>query len=789
MSQFKFTSDQFLGLQELQQFQEFVGQDNKKHLIEQTGSFGIVKSVQDSLFNNFKVSASTNSILAISTKSYAVDKDGMIITQRPTTFTLPASNIWYWLIISHKYDATEKGTVSIDGQGSVTGVGTEFLKVLRGQPNFPTTITFNSQNNQSIYQVVEVIDDENMIISGQLISESDITYSVVGTFTPGTIQNNDQKYPYQYDSCQLNIVQEATLNTNPVVNDGLNFAIARVRYNGQNLIIEDKRNQNIWKSAAFWQLTSVPNIQNPAVGVESVCWDIPTSVRDSNIVTVGWGLRSVAFQIETQLHRIIVMTGEGGLYKQISDIQSGDFDGWRVYNANGTYCRVIQSTNVNNQIHLYVDTLNPSDFQNTTYITIVPNSEQIEFLVQDDNDGSGYNNDNPNLIRADDQLVSFDIAAAVGNFRVNNHGSSFTYNCKYRYKSNDTYSKWFLFKNDVNGYITEQSFDNNGRLLQSSLIVRRPYIVNTNGRIGFLVISAPKKSYAVSFDLGAIPGVEVIQIPTQGVIDLKVGTNKAIQRISGSTSLSGSVVFNLNHYFNDLVKNGAMFTLVFDASIDLGAHSITINTQIDANSPTTILYQLTPTDVNYMALVNKKVVLNCVYAGDDSWLVYRVEGDVHTLGQIVMKSNIPINQFDLSGKGVGIETQGWAVCNGANGTVDLRGRFVVGYDSRTTQPANTPEWDQLYNTIGGLGGEKRVTLSTDQMPTHNHTGLTIAPGEFGLIRKSIVGEGGTLSSQDSDNSGVEPSLNTAPGPIPNQGGNQSHENRPPLYVMVFIQRV
>jgi microcystin-dependent protein len=54
---------------------------------------------------------------------------------------------------------------------------------------------------------------------------------------------------------------------------------------------------------------------------------------------------------------------------------------------------------------------------------------------------------------------------------------------------------------------------------------------------------------------------------------------------------------------------------------------------------------------------------------------------------------------------------GWALCNGANGTPNLSGRFIVGI--------NTSDAD--YNLIGKTGGQHTLTLTTNELPKHNHT--------------------------------------------------------------------
>lgn len=53
---------------------------------------------------------------------------------------------------------------------------------------------------------------------------------------------------------------------------------------------------------------------------------------------------------------------------------------------------------------------------------------------------------------------------------------------------------------------------------------------------------------------------------------------------------------------------------------------------------------------------------------------------------------------------------GWAICNGANGTPDLRNRFVVGAGN-VYAPGNT-------------GGSDTVVLSTANLPSHSHPGST-----------------------------------------------------------------
>ncbi len=109
--------------------------------------------------------------------------------------------------------------------------------------------------------------------------------------------------------------------------------------------------------------------------------------------------------------------------------------------------------------------------------------------------------------------------------------------------------------------------------------------------------------------------------------------------------------------------------------------------------------------------------------------------------------------------------KGWALCDGQNGTLDLRGRFPVGYHSA----------DVDYNLLGKIGGAKSVTLTEQQMPPHSHalpqyvdniSGFG-AFGASGDLRIRSAGQGVTAST----------------------GGGQAHENRPPFTTVAFVEKI
>tara|TARA_Y100000004_G_scaffold46247_1_gene50774 strand:- start:167 stop:1303 length:1137 start_codon:yes stop_codon:yes gene_type:complete len=95
-----------------------------------------------------------------------------------------------------------------------------------------------------------------------------------------------------------------------------------------------------------------------------------------------------------------------------------------------------------------------------------------------------------------------------------------------------------------------------------------------------------------------------------------------------------------------------------------------------------------------------------------------------------------LNNFDASGAGIGI----WAniyLCNGLNGTPDLRGRIPVGAtdgmggNSLPDQTNPALSGNPTYN-LGSVVGANSVTLTTAQIPSHSHADTAqtiISPSE------------------------------------------------------------
>jgi hypothetical protein len=119
---------------------------------------------------------------------------------------------------------------------------------------------------------------------------------------------------------------------------------------------------------------------------------------------------------------------------------------------------------------------------------------------------------------------------------------------------------------------------------------------------------------------------------------------------------------------------------------------------------------------------------------------------------------------------------GWALCDGQNGTPDLRGRFIVGYNP------NHPD----YKTVKNTGGEDKHTLTIAEMPVHDHGSAGQHAHSF-----TISSHGWAFAIAQSGDTRAQPiskaQTDQAGAHVHQQaGGGQAAENRPAYYVLAFI---
>ena len=108
---------------------------------------------------------------------------------------------------------------------------------------------------------------------------------------------------------------------------------------------------------------------------------------------------------------------------------------------------------------------------------------------------------------------------------------------------------------------------------------------------------------------------------------------------------------------------------------------------------------------------------------------------------------------------------GFVLCDGNNGTPNLSGRFVVGFD------ASNGDYD-----VDDTGGAESVTLTLNQIPAHKH--------DTTFDNKKYFPGGGSTSIGYGGAGGYPADVFS----MSNAGGGQSHENRPPFYALCYIMK-
>lgn len=175
-----------------------------------------------------------------------------------------------------------------------------------------------------------------------------------------------------------------------------------------------------------------------------------------------------------------------------------------------------------------------------------------------------------------------------------------------------------------------------------------------------------------------------------------------------------------------------------------------------------------------------------------------------------------LSNFDATGAGTGE----WAeiyLCNGQNGTPDLRGRVLAGAISgvpggtlNSAVDPNASAFNPNY-ALGTTAGSNSVTLTEAQLPTHNHT-ITDPGHTHHLATNGLPPNRATLSGDNyissigntADNSDYRlqyDTVNTSPpdtGIVENvetgislstAGGNQPHANNQPAIGTYFIMYI
>jgi microcystin-dependent protein len=158
---------------------------------------------------------------------------------------------------------------------------------------------------------------------------------------------------------------------------------------------------------------------------------------------------------------------------------------------------------------------------------------------------------------------------------------------------------------------------------------------------------------------------------------------------------------------------------------------------------------------------------------------------------------------------------GWLLCDGTNGTPDLRGRFIAGAggayapgttggaDSVTLTTAQTPSHTHTFSeTTTSAGGHNHIgTTETAGNHTHNYRqgAAYVNVPVSGSVTFGYVDGGATNNERQTTGAGshnhtfttssVGDHTHNVSGTTAATGGGEAHENRPAFYALAYIMKV
>lgn len=397
MSKLKISSNLFLEVEELNRLVRFLEEDGWKRTAKaMVGKFGIIENTELSPFRVYRDTKKGEKVISIN-PGVALDSnlDGIVIPSTQS-YTIEDTGNTRWVVLSRATTNWENSLVSIGTDGTITETsGNAFSEVLRGQPNFPVKIKFNSANNPDEYEVVSV-DGNSAVITGAagaFIAENNIQWAVIGTFTPGFVPLEENKYIYEYDSFTINLIDS---ETRPVV-DQDNFILARIAFVNDIPVVYDERTDSMFAlktsgdtgggdtgggdtGESDTKVETDPLVSLLAVGLAGGKDAEKDLIGQFElIVEHGYKINSFNFVGEENYDTIVITSGSCN-FLGTGNIADDYFKDWIILNRENMQYSIITG-NTNKTLRL--DNLNPDVINSDSPdLVIVPNCSEIEFEVK-----------------------------------------------------------------------------------------------------------------------------------------------------------------------------------------------------------------------------------------------------------------------------------------------------------------------------------------------------------------------------------------------------------------------
>lgn len=218
---------------------------------------------EDNLVDPFKVETGTNSGTIKILPGMALTSQGNFIDINvEDNIAVPNDSNFYWVKIGYQTRNYEKGYVSVNSQGVVSG-SVNFSGKVRGQSSStPVSIRFEKQDgsvpiNNGVYQIVNVIDNQNLLLTSAstFVAESNLRVIVLGTLPLGGVLTSEQRNGlYTYDDYVISLVPEVSVST-PPEKEADGYYIARVQNSGGTVSVSNEVKSEYWSLGNIFMST------------------------------------------------------------------------------------------------------------------------------------------------------------------------------------------------------------------------------------------------------------------------------------------------------------------------------------------------------------------------------------------------------------------------------------------------------------------------------------------------------------------------------------------------------
>jgi hypothetical protein len=309
-----------------------------------------------------------------------------------------------------------------------------------------------------------------------------------------------------------------------------------------------------------------------------------------------------------------------------------------------------------------------------------------------------------------------------------------------------------------------------------ALPIRTPY--TSSFTVGFIPVNLAANAYGrfvnrvYKGDLIGVEEISTLAFTTSPLL-LEVGTSKQYQHFTGNQTLVQDLTIVLKQ---DNAIEGNKFVLHFECSnINLAGYVLKIAQS--SGSSQTVLKTISQADIYAMRNQDNGIAFEFIFSSNGAWILYQnYDLGVPFETKILTGLTAGVN-FDPATKlGVNKGYFGWSVADGSNDTANLSEMFLVGQN-----PTN-PDYVQP----GTIGGAEKVVLGITETPAHVHKFKGTTTDQASGVRtgndniKADDDLGLWLTNQD---------FNTTSAGGNNTEGTDGHENRPPYYTVLYIQKL